>query len=354
MGNLRSERFIGDPMLEAAANNQPPIEKGCTGEGVEALQGALQDLGYDLPVSTANGTKRPDGIFGKETDAAVRAFQADQKLAVDGDVGKDTMHALDEECVYNDLRPALHYGSVIDEAITVAWNRPERMKRIGRGYEPSLLQLSRQLHLALIDKLPESKREEARREWKRKDREFWFGATHRVILERRKSHLEDFAEIKGANTVAVGASPAAAVAMIAALVLGAVLQNPNSRKWPKWPSSPAPPVPSSDPPLWFLAFALPSPTPAPVQASIRRHRDPVGRCREKNAHRISGCTEAIEKFAEATGELQKCATLAQHSGGQFRFPGFVRRAAKALAAYNEALEELAECLACGPLDPLSF
>ena len=63
MGILRSERFTGDPMLEAAAINKPPIEKGCTGKGVEALQEALQDLGYDLPVSTGSGTKRPDGIF---------------------------------------------------------------------------------------------------------------------------------------------------------------------------------------------------------------------------------------------------------------------------------------------------
>jgi hypothetical protein len=338
-------------MLEAAAINKPPIEKGCTGKGVEALQEALQDLGYDLPVSTGNGTKRPDGIFGKETDAAVRAFQADQKLAVDGDVGKDTMHALDEECVYNDLRPALHYGSMIDEAITVGWTRPQRMKRIGSGYVPSLLHLSRQLHLALIDKLPESKREEARREWNRK---FLFGGAHRVILEPSKFRLEVLAEIKGANTVVVSPSPAAAVAMIAALVLAAVLRNPSARKWPRWPSTAAPPAPTLDPRLWFLAFALTSLTAAAVQASIRRNRDAIDRCREDNAHRISGCTDAIEKFAEATGELQKCATLAQHSGGQFRFPGFVRRAAKALDEYNEALKALAKCLACGPLDPISF
>ena len=341
-------------MLEAAAINKPPIEKGCTGKGVEALQEALQDLGYDLPVSTASGTKRPDGIFGKETDGAVRAFQADQKLAVDGDVGKDTMHALDEECVYNDLRPALHYGSMIDEAITVGWNRPERMKRIGSGHVPSLLLLSQKLHLTLIDKLPESKREEARREWNRK---YLFGGDHRVILERGKvRRVEDFAEIKRANTMVLGlgASPAAAVAMIAALLLSVVIQHPKARKWPKWPSTAAPPAPTLDPRLWFLAFALTSLTAAAVQASIRRNGDAIRQCREDNEHRVSGCTEAIDKFTKATGELQKCATLAQHSGGQLRFPGFPRRAAKALDEYNEALKELAKCLACGPLDPVSF
>jgi hypothetical protein len=332
-------------MLEAAAINQPPIEKGCSGEGVEALQAALLDLGYNLPISTANGKKQPDGIFGKETDAAVRAFQTDQKLAVDGDVGKDTMRALDEECVYNDLRPALHCGSIIDAATMVAWNRPERLKRIGGNLNPSLRQLSRQLHLALIDKLPESKREEARREWLAKD--FWLRPP-RIIVDER------LLQINRGNTVVAGGSPAAALAMLGALVLGAVLQNPKARKWPKWPSSPAPPVPSSDPRLWFLAFALTSLTAAAVQASIRRHQDAIRKCQEKNAHRIPGCTQAILKFAEATNELRKCATVAQHSGGQFRFPGFVARVAKALSAYNEALKELAKCLACGPLDPLSL
>ena len=344
MGNLRSERFIGDPMLEAAAINQPPIEKGCSGEGVEALQGALLDLGYNLPISTANGKKRPDGIFGKETDAAVRAFQADQKLAVDGDVGKDTMRTLDEECVYNDLRPALHCGGIIDAATMVAWNRPERLKRIGGNLNPSLRQLSRQLHLALIDKLPESKREEARWEWFRKD----------TLLRPPRIIDERLLQINRGNTVVLGGSPAAALAMIGALVLGTVLQNPKARKGPKWPSSPAPPVPSSDPRLWFLAFALTSLTAAAVQASIRRHQDAISKCQGKNAHRIPGCTQAILKFTEATNELRKCATVAQHSGGQLRFPGFIARVAKALSAYNEALKELAKCLGCGPLGPLSF
>ena len=154
VGILRSERFAGDPMLEAAAKSQPPLEKGCKGEGVEALQGALLDLGYDLPISTANGTKPPDGIFGTETDAAVRAFQADQKLAIDGDVGMNTMRALDEECGYQDLKPTIHNVGLIlasfssSTRVDLPWEA-RRMRRIGGG----------------SSELPEFKRADALREW---------------------------------------------------------------------------------------------------------------------------------------------------------------------------------------------
>jgi hypothetical protein len=358
VGILRSERFTDDPMLEAAAKNQPPLEKGCTGEGVAALQIALLDLGYSLPISTANGAKQPDGIFGNETDGAVRAFQADQKLAVDGDVGTNTMRALDEECIYNDLRPALYYASMIDAAAMVARNKPIETTMVAAASKPkwmnpdlsdSLHSLSRQLHLALIDKLPESKREEAREEWYRKDRAY----SDKRFFRFSTARLRDLPTLKRGETIAMGGSPAAVVAMMGALLLSAVLQNPEARNSLK-PKSSASPLPTPDPRLEFLSFALTSVTAVAVQASIRRHQDAIKKCQEKNAHRIPGCTQALLKFAEATNELRKCATVAQHSGGQFRFPGFVARVAKALSAYNEALKELAKCLACGPLGPLSI
>ena len=157
-----------------------------------------------------------------------------------------------------------------------------------------------------------------------------------------------------AGTLSSGANPLGLIAMLATLALTTALQNPKTRsKRSKSRAAPAAPSPSNVE-LWFLAFALTSLTAAAVQASIRSHQDAIGKCQQKNTHRIPGCTQAILKFAEATNELRKCATFAQHSGGQFRFPGFIARAAKALSAYNEALEELAKCLGCGPLGPLSF
>lgn len=63
----------------------PELKKGSEGEAVEALQRILSTYGYGL------GSKNPfDGSFGSKTDAAVREFQADHGLTVDGIVGAKT------------------------------------------------------------------------------------------------------------------------------------------------------------------------------------------------------------------------------------------------------------------------
>jgi peptidoglycan hydrolase-like protein with peptidoglycan-binding domain len=63
-----------------------PIEKnGSAGEDVRTVQHLLQAHGATLVA---------DGLFGPQTDAAVRAFQASHGLAVDGIVGNATWPAL--------------------------------------------------------------------------------------------------------------------------------------------------------------------------------------------------------------------------------------------------------------------
>lgn len=57
------------------------------GEDVRELQVDLNALGFDCGIA--------DGIFGKKTNAAVRAFQAAMKLEVDGIVGQKTRSALE-------------------------------------------------------------------------------------------------------------------------------------------------------------------------------------------------------------------------------------------------------------------
>lgn len=65
------------------------IKKGMKGERVKALQLRLLALGYSLPRYGA------DGDFGKETLAAVKAFQADHGLPDTGVVDQITQDALD-------------------------------------------------------------------------------------------------------------------------------------------------------------------------------------------------------------------------------------------------------------------
>lgn len=66
------------------------LKIGSTGSEVKELQTNLNKLGYDC------GTV--DGEFGSKTDAAVRAFQKDKGLVVDGQVGKNTKAKI-KECL---------------------------------------------------------------------------------------------------------------------------------------------------------------------------------------------------------------------------------------------------------------
>lgn len=62
------------------------VRLGATGADVKAIQGALNVWGANLG--------NPDGVFGSNTDTAVRNFQASKGLAVDGVVGKGTRREL--------------------------------------------------------------------------------------------------------------------------------------------------------------------------------------------------------------------------------------------------------------------
>lgn len=64
-----------------AAEELPTLRKGSKGLYVTELQEMLNKRGYTL---------KADGIFGNKTLEAVKAFQADNGLLVDGVVGKNT------------------------------------------------------------------------------------------------------------------------------------------------------------------------------------------------------------------------------------------------------------------------
>lgn len=66
------------------------IRKGSSGSAVKELQKDLISLGYDV------GKTGADGKFGANTLKAVKAFQKDKKLKVDGIVGAKTWEALDK------------------------------------------------------------------------------------------------------------------------------------------------------------------------------------------------------------------------------------------------------------------
>lgn len=61
---------------------------GSSGEEVKKLQNALISAGYNV------GSTGADGVFGKNTDAAVRQYQRDNQLAEDGIAGQNTLGKL--------------------------------------------------------------------------------------------------------------------------------------------------------------------------------------------------------------------------------------------------------------------
>lgn len=78
-----------DSMVIGLAGNRATLKSGCRGADVTYLQQRLTDKGYDVGSI--------DGVFGSKTLEAVKAFQAENNLTVDGVVGAKTWAALDGE-----------------------------------------------------------------------------------------------------------------------------------------------------------------------------------------------------------------------------------------------------------------
>lgn len=68
--------------------NGTTLKNGSQGSDVKELQKALQGAGYNV------GGTGADGVYGKNTAAAVKQYQKDNGLAVDGIAGKNTLTSL--------------------------------------------------------------------------------------------------------------------------------------------------------------------------------------------------------------------------------------------------------------------
>lgn len=93
---LNSRLLSSNLRLQKASNNEPPLRQTESGGAVVQLQTALMFAGIELPVSTSEQSKVPDGIFGSETAKAVRQFQQENGLVADGVPGRNTLERLDQ------------------------------------------------------------------------------------------------------------------------------------------------------------------------------------------------------------------------------------------------------------------
>lgn len=94
------------------------LKKGLRGEDIKQLQNTLHMLGYDIGKSGA------DGIAGNMTDLAIRAFQRDNKLVVDGLVGKASISKLNELLSNGNTKPPIqekykHYKSGVTDVVEI-------------------------------------------------------------------------------------------------------------------------------------------------------------------------------------------------------------------------------------------
>lgn len=85
-------------VLDVPVTNYPLLKKGAKGDWVKKLQEMLVEANYDVGPSGA------DGDFGNDTYYAVRRFQIEHNLEVDGEAGDNTWAAL-EKVVKKDEEP---------------------------------------------------------------------------------------------------------------------------------------------------------------------------------------------------------------------------------------------------------
>jgi len=87
--NITADGVVGQTTWQAlpADPNTPRLAHGSTGSVVSALQKGLVTFGGP---NTPTDPGPIDGRFGQRTDSAVRAYQTQQNIAVDGVVGDQT------------------------------------------------------------------------------------------------------------------------------------------------------------------------------------------------------------------------------------------------------------------------
>ncbi|MBQ6514271.1 MAG: peptidoglycan-binding protein [Clostridia bacterium] len=89
----------GNSELYESETVKQTLRKGSKGDAVRELQTMLLKLGYDL------GPCGIDGDFGKATEAAVRSFQSDHRLAADGICGAKTWAELEKSVNVISVKP---------------------------------------------------------------------------------------------------------------------------------------------------------------------------------------------------------------------------------------------------------
>lgn len=344
---LHSSWLAGDPQVAAAMVNKPPMTKGCKGSGVEALQHGLLQLGFALPITTRGGTTPPDGIFGKETDAAVRAFQASRRLAADGDAGPNTLRALDAMLMVEELRPVIAAQKYCHAAVRRALHdRPSR-EALGSEGVAALRQQDEMMRANLLHMLP---RQHLARSLAPptppRSIPVGFGIDPRTGVARRPS------EIKIAGAGAVGANPLSAVMLglialaTAVWTAGAVQRMP--RMALRWPRIASPPPPDLSPllKLQILMITIAAIMSGVGATMVAANHALIQKCKADKPGKVGSCSAAEAAYTKALNDIKALMTKMRGRPYVLASKSFIADAYAKGQAYNAAFAALIACLGC--------
>ena len=127
-----------------------PLRRGSSGPNVVVIQVALNRISQNYPAIAKLPTV--DGIYGTQTENAVRSFQRIFGLTPDGIVGKATWYALVR--LYTAVTQLSELRSQGQQFYSVNWEYPDALSRGDRGEKVRLLQYMLSVMSEFIAEIP--------------------------------------------------------------------------------------------------------------------------------------------------------------------------------------------------------
>ena len=148
-GNIE---IVNDAPIMGITSSYPgtPLRRGSSGPSVVVVQVALNRISQNYPA--IGKLASVDGIYGSQTEAAVRRFQQIFGLTPDGIVGKATWYALVR--LYTAVTDLSELRSQGQQFYAINWEYPDALTQGNRGEKVRLLQYMLATLAEYIDQIP--------------------------------------------------------------------------------------------------------------------------------------------------------------------------------------------------------
>lgn len=144
--------IVTDAPIQGITSSYPgyPLRRGISGPSVVIVQVELNRISQNYPAIPK--ISQVDGIFGAQTEAAVRKFQEIANLAVDGVVGRETWYALVR--YYIAVTNMAELRSQGQRFYTISWATTNPIEQGDRGVKVEHLQYMLSVLSAYIPEIP--------------------------------------------------------------------------------------------------------------------------------------------------------------------------------------------------------